>query len=159
MCCICWMRSCDKRSGGELLSVYSNPRTLSTDFCSWQLCGHLCCRRQALLAICCEVLDLRSCKWRLQTICRQKSSLIEFRTSKTPNVVVRELFSVLHFIWAEDRISQHCPQCTFRVGGCIQNVRGLLQGYRVLHLWIVMCFLPRKWKERPNNRESVTKTF
>lgn len=106
-----------------------------------------------------EVLDFRSCKWRLQTICRQKSSLIEFRMAETPSVVLREPFSVLHFIWAEDRISQHCPQCAFRVGGCIPNVRGLLQGYRVLHLWFVMSFLPRLWKERPNNRESVTKTF
>lgn len=155
MCYICWMRSCDKGFGGEVLSVYSKPRTLNTDFCSWQLVDPSAVGGRLLFPFAVQVLDWRPCKWRLQIICRQKSSLIEFRMSKTPSVVVRELFSVLHFIWAEDRISQHCPHCTFRVGGCIQNVRDLLQGYRVLHLWFVMCFLLRTWKESPNNRESV----
>lgn len=61
--------------------------------------------------------------------------------SKTPSVVVGELFSVLHFIWAKDRISQHCPHCTFRVGGCIQNVRGLLQGYKGYKPKTMVCYL------------------
>lgn len=81
----------------------------------------------------------------------------EFRTSTTPDVVVREVFfcgssgqrtgfpSIVHPVQSE-------------LEDVYETLRGLLQSCRPLHLCFVMCFLLRKGKERLNNRESVIKT-